>query len=174
MASINFVGVIFSQFRQSKTSCVQFQILKRFLRLENSQLVLNWQTNLKVLMPGATSNMTPCSMLCNYSSSWCVLYTSLQIFSNPGLPGWTPHWLHTAQEWCVSITLIMQRAHHLMGGNTVSCWAAERPYSNTAPSSTRIMCWGSPLCFFQSSFSADCKLQRPNQMLFIPIFFLKQ
>ena len=84
------------------------------------------------------------------------------------------HWLHRAQEWYVSITLQMQRAYHILGGNTISCWAAERPYSNTALLSTRIMCWGSPLCFFQSSFSADCKLKRLNQMLFIPIYFSKQ
>ena len=31
---------------------------------------------------------------------------------------------------CVSITLRMQRAHHLLGGKTVSCWPAERPYAS--------------------------------------------
>ena len=102
------------------TPCVHF--LKRFLWLEKSQIL----TDTLILRPAATCNMTPYSILCNLLLM-CFLH--IPYIPIPDCLG--DHSIDRTQlrGWCVSITLRMQRAHHHLSGNTVSCWWAERRYA---------------------------------------------
>ena len=83
--------------------------------------------------------MTPCSIL-------CILVMLLKHLNR------SQHNIDSTQPrgWYVPITLRMQRSHHLLGGGEY-CYESAQLYltvcsKHTAPSSTRIKCWGSPLC----------------------------
>ena len=112
----------------------------------------------------------PCIQYCvNFFFMMCFLHIPSTI-SNPGLSGWPQYWSHTAQGWCVSITLRMQRAHPLLGGNTVSWWSWVTVCKwNTAPSSARILC-DHPLCSQSISVIADCWLAE-SLFLFCKFYF---
>ena len=133
-AIISLFNFLVSHFPLCNIVCPPYEMV---LKDGICQLVLNWH-KLVILRAAATYNMTPCSIL-------CILVMWLKRLNR------SQHNIDSTQPrgWYVPITLRMQRPHHLLGGGEY-CYESAQLYltvctKHTAPSSTRIMCWGSPL-----------------------------